>query len=344
MAYLFYDGFDHYKEYAGTTNHITIRAELVRGGWTMSNNVTEIEVPVSPSRFPDYAGKCARATSTTNNNLGKHDFVNFTDHTIGWALRRLQTVAAGNLLELWKDSNLEYIIVVTNIGKIAIYDADTALLETSVNTLDQSIWYYIEVSANASATGTITVNVDGVQWVQATSANTTNNTNFNGFRLGHNDSADYDDVYVSDSLTPIGCPRVITLFPETDDTPNDWTPSTGTDHAALVKEPSATDTTYLESATVAQQDEWTYDDLPSGAKTIFSASPQIRQQKQDAGTPKLKVYVDSGGTTPNSTGSLVATDSFTYIGDSYDLDGDGAGWTQAKVDLIKTKIEYESTS
>ena len=344
MTILFYDGFDHYETGSGGTH-------LLRGGWTegqlMNDCIVASVIPGVPDRFPDYAGKVARSFTSGGNYLGKQDFGAQTQWTVGRAYYQNQADAVNfTFFENWDAAALQSYVYVNAVGQFAIYDASAALQITSTQVFESNAWQYVEIVTVASATvGSITVYVDGAQWITKTGMNTTDTGSLSGLRLKGDTDKDWimDDVYVSDSTTILGSPRVITLFPNLDDGTNDWTVSSGSaNHYTYVDETLADDADYLESNTVGQQDEWQYDDLPSGAKTIFSVSPQIRQEKQDANTPKLKVYIDSGGTLDNITAGLVTTDSFTYIGDSYDLDGDGAGWTQTKVDAIKTKIEYES--
>ena len=72
-----------------------------------------------------------------------------------------------------------------------------------------------------------------------------------------------DDVYVTNSGARLGESRVAALYPNADTADADWTPSTGTDHYALVDETTVnSDADYVASGTVGDLDLYETGDLP----------------------------------------------------------------------------------
>ena len=90
-----------------------------------------------------------------------------------------------------------------------------------------------------------------------------------------------DDVYVTNTSTRLGESRVAVLYPSADTAHADWTPSTGTDHYALVDETTVnSDTDYVASGTVGDLDLYEVGDLPFTPESIHAVQVTTCARKE----------------------------------------------------------------
>jgi len=184
---------------------------------------------------------------------------------------------------------------------------------------------YLEIKVKTATAGTIEVFIDGTS--RFTYAGDTDYLNagglgWNGIRVG-NPGANgnpfvmagstfiYNDLYILDSSTQAGpnafsdvlgdC-YIYEVYPTADGNYKQWTPSTGTDHYALVDDnPPNDDTDYVSATTVSLRDSYLYTlpTISSGGILATMLSPYAR--KTDAGVRRIVDMVRAGGTDYDGT-------------------------------------------
>lgn len=238
-------------------------------------------------------------------------------------------------VELRLDSSRH--LVVTRNGTV---------LTTGTTVLALSIWYYIEFKAKIDpSTGTYEVRLNGAVEISG-SGNTRNTTNStcNQFALRPGFSNHYfDDIYVLNTTGPpnsdfLGECRIHTTLPNADNTTatgtnKTWTPSTGTNHSALVDETNPNDDTdYISSATAGEIDTFQFPDIsPTG--TIAGVQAVLCDRKDDAGARTLCAEYRSGAGT-NYDGGTSITPGSAYLMHRQIWETDpatSAAWTAANI-------------
>ena len=213
--------------------------------------------------------------------------------------------------------------------------------------LTPDTWHYIEVhyKPTSNANGSfMKVYVDNSLVIDETVGNVVSATFFRtlGFQLGsgisggNNDGPDsnpirVDDIYWLhvDGVThtgPLGPVRAVLMSPNAEATPNDWTPSTGTDNTALIDEQDWDTADYVDATATGNDDHY---DL-----TTLSTATTVHAMRVDAvciavdGTPTLHIGFDDGTADEVSKG-VIGTVSTVQKSSCFPLDPSGAAWTQS---------------
>lgn len=208
------------------------------------------------------------------------------------------------------------------------------LIATATNaTLVVNNWYYIEFKVVIhDTTGSIEVKLDGttVTWnatvtnidTRVAGTGIVDKFGFSGTAVGPYTMV--DDLYLVDDAgaaprnTYLGAVRVETLLPQTDavaaGSNAGLTPSTGTDHGALVDDPAPPNTTdYNSSTTVGVKDTYNFPSLTlTGA--VLGVQTSLYVAKSDAGPKSVCAVVRAGGV--DYDGATVAPlTTFQYFGE-----------------------------
>lgn len=249
-------------------------------------------------------------------------------------------------------------LIALDSGAVQVRRSTNLILATSApGLLRRGAFYYIEWKVTIANTGgTTEVRINGKTVLTATSLDTqvTANATWNAiqfvpviafgtsqWRIG--------DVYVCDGSGSapyndfLGDVRVETLFPQTDavsaGSNAGLTPSTGTDHGALVDETAANgDTDYNSTATAGNKDTYQYPAMAS-AGDILCVQPLLLARKTDA-VPKTVAPVlrhsgtDYDGTT-QSAGVL-----YSYLHQLYTQNpGTSVAFTTADVAALQVGMK-----
>jgi len=225
------------------------------------------------------------------------------------------------------------------------YSGGTLLGETAVGTFRFNLWNYLEVKMLLSQTvGTCTIKLNGATVLTLTGLDNCYqaNTNWNGWYTGGGGSLSIDDFYICDGTGSVnndflGECRVVTLLPQTDavaaGSNANFTPSTGTDHGALVDEAAPNDDTdYLSSSTVNHVDSWNYPAL-GYTGTIKGVQMSLSAKKTDSGTRAIAAVAR-----PASTNRVHATNHYLSTAYMYWMSlwennpEDSAAWEVADID------------
>lgn len=329
MALLFIEGFDVYNS----------SSQLSPGKWDILNG--------APTFTTGRLGinKCIILASNSEyieklvNNIGP--FV------IGFAMKLVASPSAETILECYEGGVANFKVQVNTSRKLEVTNTAGTIVGTSTLALGVGTWYYIEIKATISNTGSVEVKIDSATEINATSIDIMNsaNTYIDNIRLRGN-SADIaiDDFYLLDTTGTInnnflGDSRIDPFFPTADNTVQ-WTPSTGTDNFAMVDDaiPDG-DSTYVYSSTPGDIDLYDFTDMPVGTGDVFGVQVVANARKMDAGSRSLKLKIKSGVTTQTSATIPLSTTYANKIAIFEDSDGAATPWTKILVDAAQIGIE-----
>lgn len=219
--------------------------------------------------------------------------------------------------------------------------------QTITGVLTPDEWHYIEIHykpVRETAGGFITIYVDGNQVYSATrnvgnSSVTTYGTRFGAQYSGNTVNGKrpaIDDIYQliidGDHAGPLGPSRVLLLSPDTDATPNDWTPSTGSSNFALIDEVTWDETDYVGADATGEDDHY--------GLTTLGAVDDVHVLQVDVvceavdGTPNLHVGFDNGTADEADVGT-VPTGSTSHFREYFETDPSGAPWSVANVNSVE---------
>ncbi len=229
-----------------------------------------------------------------------------------------------------------------------------SVLGTSATALSLNSFYYIELKTVIhDSAGTYEVHVDGVQdaALTATGQDTRNGGTgtWDNFRFVNAVNGQHlDDIYACDTSgsaprnTFLGVVKVECLFPQTDATAAGsnatLTPSTGTDHGALVDETSPNTTDYNASANVGDKDTYNYPSM-SLSGTVLGVQTNLYVVKTDAAARTVCAVVRSGGTDYDGANVSPQT-SYTYQSTVFAQNPDtAADWTSSEVNALEAGMK-----
>lgn len=216
-------------------------------------------------------------------------------------------------------------------------------------------WHWIDVFLTLdAATGASQIWVDNVKYLDITGVQTVNQSGSNGNKIVSicwgsgmaNNSVSVcamtiDDIIVRDTLnsvntTRIGDSRIMVNEVASDATPNNGTPSTGTDHFACVNEAQwSSSKNLLLSNTSGQAEQFTINPLPNTPTTIYDVQVVAVCQKTDGGTAFAEVYVDSSSNEADGPSTAVKS-TFGMNWAIFDKDPHGnIAWTYAAVNALQ---------
>jgi hypothetical protein len=339
MAKLIYTGFE-------MGSRIELSSSLQAGNWTLD--------------FPTgrRAGTfCIRNQSSGNSGNAANWTLNIpgapTEWYMAFAIMAIGGTKNENIfLGAATSGNHLWIAVGGGLTMTFNNSAGSAIASTT-SIIPAGVWTLIEIHYKQhSSTGILQVKVNGVQEINFTgNTQSTSNGGLASFfattvtgTLGqqiddlivHDTSGSVDNSWVGDQF-------VTMLLPNGDASPNQWTPSTGSNHYAVVDERASNDDTdYLESTTTGFQECWdvTTFTLAAGQEIVAMQSVVVAK-RVNLGTPRnLKIGLKAGATTSLDAGRLLATTYTTYRGDIFVNNPDDAqAWQHADMDAVKVVFE-----
>lgn len=233
MALLLHDGFENYT-ITNTGTGLTANGYLLLSQvWTYVGTIARL-VPGAYGGLALgglynstilYRGLSASASSVT---------VGFRLYSGGAALS--QNSSTMRLLSGGSAGTTQIMLNTLTTGALQITRGPTintnVLGTSSTGIIANNNYYYIEVSVLRSATvGTLSVKVNGTTVINLTGLNT-GSADFDTLGLqgvansNSSNAFEYDDVYVIDSLTPLGEVRIEPLYPDANDSVS-WSPVNG---------------------------------------------------------------------------------------------------------------------
>jgi hypothetical protein len=335
MALLFMEGFDHY----GTGGDPSSFGKWVSG--------TGPSVQSSPTRTGTHS---LRMTAVSSDLVSK-SFTTSGGFIVGLALHFTTTPTTTDFIQVREGTTVHLALGITT-GSLLTVKRGSTLLATGTTVLSQNNWYYIEFKGTIhDTTGSYDVRVDGVSQAGLSSGSgDTQNAGtgiWNNIRLSSASSisATYiDDFYLCDTSgsaprnTFLGAVKVETLLPQTGNGSNTGlTPSTGTDHGALVDEIPPNTTDYNGSATVGVKDTYNYPSMTLTG-TIYGIQTNLYCQKSDASARSVCAVVrHSGVDTDGANVSPLTT--YSYLSEVRPQKPDSSEWLVADVNAVEVGMK-----
>lgn len=341
MALRFMDGFDHW----GTGSSVT-----TVGKWSAGNATPSAAV----ARTGPYSFRLTQ-TGTADTK----PYVTSGGAIVGVAVRTdggvLGSGGGEEVIMIREGTTTTHLALAIVAGVLQIRRG-TTVIATGTSVLAANSWYYLELLAVIhDTTGSYEVRVDGVpepglSGPSATNVDTRNGgtgvwdrVRLVGFCAGA--SAYYDDFYLCDQggaaphNTFLGVCKVETLFPQTGNGSNvGLTPSTGTDHGALVDEPIPNTTDYNGSTTVGAKDTYHYPSLTLPG-SVLGIQTNLYVNKSDTAPRQVCAVVRTGGVDYDGA-SVVTGTTFVYESEVRALNpGTGLAWTTAEIDAIEAGMK-----
>jgi hypothetical protein len=244
----------------------------------------------------------------------------------------------------------------TSTQKLVVRRGST-ILATGTTVLTLNSYYYIEFKGTIhDTTGSYEVRIDGVSEAALTASGVdTRNAGTTGqwdrVFLSPPGGGNYyvDDLYVCDQSGTsrndfLGPVRVETLYPQTDavaaGSNAGLTPSTGTDHGALVDENPPNTTDYNSSPTVGLKDTYNYPPL-SLTGTILGIQTNLYAAKSDTALRQVCPVIRSGGVDYDGANVSLLT-TFAYFSQVWakNPNPDGsADWTSADIATLQAGMK-----
>jgi hypothetical protein len=338
MSLLWADGFDCY----GSAGDLA----LMYGTFRINLNTTA-------GRF----GGCAvNGNGLDGSNIYKLLATPETDVWVGLSMKIDTGMTGAQRIILYRsNTGAELSIVANNSTRsISVYRGDNAtLLATSTTLVYQlGIWTRFEARCKFHGTsGEVEVWIDGTQVISLTGINTKQNSGETGFTridflnstgLGIGTTTYCDDLTINNTSGDeptgrLGDLRIAPLFPTSDATPNNGTPSTGTTHYTLVDDnPGYNSSDYIDMTnTTGQEERFGHGPLPTTPSHVFAVSVVAVVQKSDAGDATAHLEVVSSGVA-QAGASFSVPASYNFRRDFFTIDPNTSStWSAAAVNAMK---------
>ena len=236
--------------------------------------------------------------------------------------------------------------------EIKVYMGASTLLGTSSGAnITSAGWSYVETKVTVGYYGSIEIRVNGSTVYTQINVDTRpggyNNAydQFGWEFSGGARPAFYDDWYVCNNAGTsnndfLGDCKVVAVYPVSDAGANQWTPSGGSSHNALVADnPANDDTSYLESSTSGQKELWGFGTL-SGLGSIVGVQVNTDVRETDGTSHSLRTLVSSGATESEDTGQAVGLQAYVTKARVVALNPDNSQpWTVTSLNAAKFGIK-----
>lgn len=303
------------------------------------------------------------ALSSTNATLRTPDFTQQNTWTFGcsmwWASR---AASVGTKIEFLKAGVAQLAFEFEfaedgNIFNILVKRGSTTLETVGPFFTREKAYFEFQATIRTSTNGAWEIVREGVSQDSDTGVNTADvgSDGCDGFKITF-DSAGATfrcgDIYVLDDQGAIrndflGPVKVLSVRPSADGADSDWTPSTGSDHYALVDDPvgAPADSDRITSFTASDIDLFAFDDLslPTGI-TILGVVLESVASMVSSGTRTLRPkYRNAGDTRSNGTNFVLNTTAWAWFSQVWEQDPIAASnWTKALVDAAQFGVEVVS--
>ena len=266
---------------------------------------------------------------------------------IGFAYKTPNHQNANKLWTLRNSSDGEIAsLYISTYNRLEVWLAST-MIAASSKLLVSGTWYYIEWKHVCHASsGSIEIRVNGEVVVNVSGVDTQASAPpIDYVRFTAQDALSaLDDIYILDITGGVnddflGPCLVESLLPNADTADADFTPSTGTDHYALVNEvPCDLDTTYLDSSLSGDKDIWAYENISEIDGAVHGVMVWTCTAAP-SGSYTLKTVADDGTTEDTDSGFTVNTTTFVGLLRLMDATPSAGSWSTALVNGSSFGVE-----
>jgi hypothetical protein len=229
------------------------------------------------------------------------------------------------------------------------YNSQTVLGTSSGAVWDNATWFYLEWEGVLSNTvgesrlfingnPTPVLNLSGVDTI-----NTGSTVSFVDLGVATNTNTGlqivaFDDMYVKQGATRLEPQKISTLRVNGNSTPQNWVPSTGSDHAAMVDETLANTTDWVAGNTVGDIDQFLLGNISGYPAAIHEVNVIAYARSSDAMTRAIEFGIQS-----NSVDEVLEW----YLSNSWarkdlpvPLNPDGsAAWDRDAINALKARLK-----
>lgn len=278
----------------------------------------------------------------------------------------LSASLASNCIELSSstDSTLHWAFGFTSGSVAYITRFDDALVNSAAavggfgaTVLDTGQWYHIEIEfvSGDSTAGVAKLWIDGVLDINLAAGDTNAAVSPNQFQdldtlkllgqSGQNNSFAVDDLVVWDDVGTaftgqLGRHRMECLRPNAAGDSADFTPSSGSNYAAVDDTGPDGDATYVQSGTSGHKDLYNYGAMATSPLTIKGVVVTAIVKNTDVGSIGMRNLVKSGSTTVNGATKTLDFSSYKPMQEMFAVDPNtSAAWTITGVDAAQFGLE-----
>lgn len=254
-----------------------------------------------------------------------------------------------------RSGTTELVLIVNASGFIEVRRTNgtgTLIGTTSGHTpIAASVWFHLQakVLLATGSGGSVEIVLNGATVLTVAGAATAGSSGSVTAIInatGSGNAVYFDDLYVCDAVGSapysdyLGDVGIKTLVPTSDGSASAWTPSTGSNHSALVDEVPPNTTDYNASGTATQQDLYNVTDLPAAATTVLAVQVAVYAAKTDAGAASVKPLVRENSTTTAQTAIPLSTTYAGYYGAILTArPSDSAAFTVSDVNALQVGVE-----
>lgn len=225
-------------------------------------------------------------------------------------------------------------------GTVNAYRSTTLLGASAGDVVLADTWQVFEgKTVIHDSSGEVVVKRNGIEVLNLTGVDTKASvyTVVTTFRImgGGSGTSYVDDIILDDSAYP-GLGGIQVLVPTGNGTYTAWT----NDYTAVDDNPPNDDSDYIstDADTTGTKENFTFDDLASGAANITRIGVLSKARLDDVGSGNLKNTVRSGGSDYEGSSVGLST-SYSWVESYWDTDpADAGAWTKSKVDSLEIGV------
>jgi|WetSurMetagenome_2_1015567.scaffolds.fasta_scaffold130337_2 hypothetical protein len=352
MALVWGDSFDHY-----------LVADILKK-WTSQSASAQPDIAPAYALAPHSAGLLL-AAGAGGSYIEKSLPAALTTFVCGFWFRT-GSLANASIIATFMDSATP-----ANIHVSLRYDAtahltlcrDATVLATSTNTLSLNTWYHVEIKATIgdaadSPSGRYEVRIDGsaTNWIpdSGTGKDTRNsgNASIGSFRLYSRGATDtstnnhrFQDVYVLNTTGAVasdfvGPCRFAICRPAAVGATAEWTGNYADNWQNACDQYADGDTTFNQSSTAGQTDQFTMSDVPAG--TVHAIQHVIMAKRDAGGARTIRPVTRISGSDYNGTTVTVAA-SYLFLTEALSISpASSAQFTDTEVNALEGGYELVS--
>lgn len=337
-----FDGFDLYNG-RNSGNHQVI------ANWPTANGTGGNNTQAYLSSGGRFGGGCMQFTNAASGicNILKLAGFSSSTGTIGGGFLisagAASAVSGRGVIEAYEGNGVtEHLaLYVFSDNTVRLFRGTTQLAASSAITGILNAWHWIEMSFNiADSGGSVTGYVDGVNVVTFSGDTRNGGTagKFEAVVVGSGGAIGVhklDDIYWSDSSTPLGDARVDVIPPTSDTVQKDFHASSGTDNYAMVAEaPNDGDSSYVFSGSSTAKDLYGLGDLATSSSAIYGVQLNVVAKRADAGSATLTLHAKSSTTDASDAGHTLTSSYLNYQDLLLTDPATSAAWTDSGVNSL----------